>query len=125
MTRRIELLPELGILHRFVGRRLPALLLPAVDPARDAVAHVFAVGVQVHARGPLEGFEGRDRRQQLHAVVGREGFAAGKLLAVRAGDEDSAPAAGARISRAGAIRIDRHLRPVVGLRLAHADASRP
>src|SRR5205085_8525370 len=57
---------------------------------------------------------------QLHAVVGGERLAAGKLLLARARANDDAPAAGARIALAGP--VGEHLD--FGQRVAHA-ASRP
>ena len=45
--RRVEPLPELDILHRLLVGGAPAVALPAVDPLRDAVAQILAVGVKV------------------------------------------------------------------------------
>src|SRR2546427_8740404 len=38
VAQRVEPLPQLGVLHRLAVRRLPATLLPAVDPLGDAFA---------------------------------------------------------------------------------------
>jgi hypothetical protein len=44
------------------------------------------------------------------AVVGRHGLTARDFLAMLPGFEDCAPATGARIARAGAVRVDDHVR---------------
>src|SRR3990167_257718 len=67
---RIELLPQVGVLHRLFGGRLPALGLPAVDPLGDAFAHVLAVEVHRHLARPLEGGQALDHGGEFHAVVG-------------------------------------------------------
>src|SRR6185437_14218065 len=40
--RGIEPLPQIDILHRLLVGGAPAVLLPAVDPASNAAAHIFA-----------------------------------------------------------------------------------
>src|SRR5205809_7710376 len=72
-----QFLPQVGILDRLAVGGAPAIALPAVDPAGDAVADVDAVGGQADATRLLERVEGLDRRLQLHAVVGGQRFAAG------------------------------------------------
>src|SRR5258706_15478485 len=54
VAQRVEPLPQLGVLHRLLVGRLPAALLPAVDPLGDALAHVLAVGIQRHVAGALQ-----------------------------------------------------------------------
>src|SRR5690606_24788211 len=88
----------------------------------DAVTEIVRVRPEIDARGSFQRFEGRDGGHQLHAVVGRDGLAAGQLLAVRAGFEDCPPAARSRIPRAGTIRVDDHMR--LGL-CWHQRISRP
>src|SRR4051812_3408077 len=51
---RDQLLPQLGILNRLPVRGPPAVALPIVDPTRDSVADVDAVGMQLHPAGALE-----------------------------------------------------------------------
>src|SRR5215471_13398000 len=46
----VEPLPQLYVLDRLLRRRPPAIALPAFNPRADAVAQVFGVAVQVHAR---------------------------------------------------------------------------
>ena len=82
---RIQALPEVDVLHRLLVGRLPAALLPVVDPRRDALAHVLAVGVKLHAAVALERGQRFDHGGEFHAVVGGERFAAPEFLLVRAG----------------------------------------
>ena len=42
----VEALPQLGVLDRLLVGGLPAVLLPAVDPGRDPVAQILAVGME-------------------------------------------------------------------------------
>jgi hypothetical protein len=105
-ARCIEALPQLGVLHGLLVGRFPAVAFPAVDPGRDAVLDVIGVSVKFDLAGPLQGLQGRDGRHQFHAVVGGIGLTAAEFLAVPAPHEDGTPAAGAGISRAGAVGID-------------------
>src|SRR5437763_2931087 len=114
VAQRIEPLPQLGVLHGLLVRGLPAALLPAVDPFGDALAHVFAVGVDRHVAGALEGGERLDHRGELHAVVGRRGFAAEELLLVAIRAEPGAPAAASRVALARAVCVDGHVRSLDG-----------
>src|SRR6476620_2749204 len=47
LQRGIEALPEVDILDRLLVGCAPAVLLPAVDPAGDALADILAVGGEV------------------------------------------------------------------------------
>src|SRR5262249_59028082 len=95
--RRIETFPQVVVLDRLAIGRAPAVALPFLDPRHDAVAQILAVGVDVDEARALERLDGRDRRHQLHPVVGGGGLAALDLFFVDAGDEDRAPAARTRI----------------------------
>ena len=64
----IEALPEFDVLHRLLVGRLPAVLLPAVDPLGDAVLHVDAVGEEADLAGPLQGLP----RSTRHPLSDRE-----------------------------------------------------
>src|SRR5262245_5741232 len=110
LERGIEALPQLGILHRLLVRGAPAVLLPAMDPAGDALANILAVGGEVDDAGFLQRLQRGDRRHQLHAVVGGVRLAALQFLLDLAEPEDRAPAAGTGISGAGAVGEDRHMR---------------
>ena len=103
----IEPLPQVGVLDGLLGARAPAVALPAVDPRADPLLDIFRVGMDIDPRRPLQRLERRDRRRQLHAVVGGRRLAAGQLLAMRARDQDRAPPAGPGVSRAGTVRVDR------------------
>src|SRR5690606_33456274 len=82
---------------------LPAVALPARDPAIDAVLDVLAVGMQLHLARTLEGVERLDGRRQLHLVVGGLRRPAAHFLVVPVIFEDRAPASGAGIARTGAV----------------------
>src|SRR5277367_1151502 len=112
---RVEPLPEIDVLDRLFVGGAPAVLLPAMDPAGNALAHILAVGDEIDGAGLFQRLQRRDRRHQLHAVVGGVRLAALQFLFGIAEFEDRAPAAGPGISRAGAVGEHRH----VG-RLAHA-----
>src|SRR4029077_14882194 len=51
LQRRVEALPQLGILDRLLVAGAPAVLLPAMNPPRDALAHILAVGGEVDHAG--------------------------------------------------------------------------
>ena len=105
--RGVEPLPQIDVLDRLLVGGAPAVLLPAVDPAGDAAAHIFAVGVEIDRARALQGFQRRDRRHQFHAVVGGVRLAAVQFLFVVAERQDRAPAARPRIAGAGAVGVDR------------------
>src|SRR5690606_34877795 len=98
--------PEILVLHCGLGRGLPAIALPAVDPAGDAVAQIDAVRVELDLHRPLERLQGADRRHELHAVVGGEVLAAGQLALRALPAEHRRPAARAGIAAAAAIGVD-------------------
>ena len=106
LERGIEPLPQIDVLDRLLVGGAPAVPLPAVDPAGDALTHILAVGVEIDGAGPLQRFQRRDRRHQLHAVVGGVRLAALQLLLDVAEFQDRAPAARPGIARAGAVGVD-------------------
>ncbi len=57
-----ELLPQLGILDRLLVRGPPTILLPFLDPARDSIANIDAVGVKLDPTRPLKRLKPLDRR---------------------------------------------------------------
>src|SRR6185312_6289612 len=93
-------------LDRLPRGRLPAVLLPAGDPAADAVADVVAVGMEVDPAGFLQGVQRLDRRHQLHSIVGGMRLATRHFLHLAIEAQHRAPAAGSGIARAGAVRED-------------------
>src|SRR5439155_6652363 len=76
---------------------------PFVDPARDPVADVDAVGMERDAARALQDFEPANRGRQFHPVVGGERFASGNLAFLLARAEKHRPAAGPRIPAASAV----------------------
>ena len=100
---RDKFLPQLGILDRLLVRSAPAVALPIVDPARDPVADIDAVGVKLDAARPGKCLEPFDRGDQFHAIVGGQRFAARQLALLVVLPKQNAPAAGPRIAAAGAI----------------------
>src|SRR6202171_2428360 len=106
VQRCVEALPQVDVLDRLFVRGAPAVLLPAIDPAGDALTHILAVGVEIDRAGLFEGFQRRDRRHQLHAVVGGVRLAALQFLFDVAEFQDRTPAAGAGIARTSAIGVN-------------------
>ena len=106
LQRGVEALPQFDVLDRLLVGGAPAVLLPAVDPAGDALPDILAVGVEIDRAGLLQRFQRRDRRHQLHAVVGGVRLAALQFLLDIAEFQDRAPAAGPGIARAGAVGVN-------------------
>src|SRR5690606_6560894 len=102
----VQLLPEVGILHRLLGSGLPAALLPVRQPLGDATHHVFGISYQAHLTWPLQLGQAADRRGQLHAVVGGLRLATPELLLHAFVDQQRAPASGAGIALAGTVGED-------------------
>src|SRR5690349_5220461 len=98
LQRGVETLPELDILHRLLVGGAPAVALPAVDPAGDALPDILAVGVEIDGARLLQRLERGDRRHQFHLVVGGVTLAAVQLFFLVAELQDRAPAAGPGIS---------------------------
>src|SRR5262249_20078426 len=84
----------------------PAIALPLRHPRKDAVADVLAVRVQSNAFDALCRAQGLDRRHHFHAVVGGRGFAAVQFAALAVLEDENAPAARPRITRAGAVCVN-------------------
>ena len=108
--RRVEALPEIDILDRLLVRRAPAVAFPVGNPRHDTVAQILTVGVDIDPARPLERLERRDRRHQLHAVIGGIELAAFEFLFAVAEREDRAPAPRTRIARAGAVGMHDDMR---------------
>jgi len=51
LQRGIEPLPQIDVLDRLLVRRAPAVPLPAMDPAGDALTQILAVGVRSTVQG--------------------------------------------------------------------------
>src|SRR6476646_3547927 len=98
-----QLLPKLRILNRLLVRRAPAVALPIMDPSRDSVADIDAVGVQLDPARPLQRLEPLNRSHQLHSVVGREGLSARQLALLLSHAQKHAPAAWTGVAAARAV----------------------
>jgi len=66
--------------------------------------------MQIDPAWPLQGFKRRNRRHQLHAVVGRVDLAALQFFLTVAKCQDRTPAARTGIARAGAVGVDDDMR---------------
>src|SRR5512146_1865079 len=64
-----QFLPQLGILDRFPVGRPPSVLPPLVNPPRDSIADVNAVGMKLDSAGLVQRLEATDGGKQLHPVV--------------------------------------------------------
>src|SRR5215831_15453196 len=78
----VEFLPQIDILDRLSIRSSPAIALPDVNPALDAVFDVLRVGIDGDRASPLQARQRPDDRGELHAVVGRLGFTPRQLTLV-------------------------------------------
>ena len=66
----IELDPQVLVFHWLPGGRPPAVLLPALDPAGDALAHILGVCGEAHPAASGQGRQCLDGGHQFHPVVG-------------------------------------------------------
>src|SRR2546428_11729245 len=100
-------LPEVAVLDGLLLGVAPAVGAPAEIPlVAEAVHNIRAVAVDGRDAAAGESAQALDGTGQLHALVGRVGFAAGQLGLVAFVDEDGSPAAGAGIAAAGAVGVD-------------------
>src|SRR6266705_188703 len=100
-------LPQIAVLDGLLLGVAPAVGAPAEIPlVAKAVHDIGAVAVDGHGAAAGEGAQALDGTGQLHALVGRVGFAAGQLDLVAVVDEDGGPAAGAGVTTAGAVGVD-------------------
>src|SRR3954451_19309553 len=77
-----------------------------MDPAGDALTDILAVGIEIDAARLLQRLQRRDRRHQLHAVVGGVRLKALQFLLGFAEFQDRTPAARAGIAGTGAVGMD-------------------
>ena len=106
LRERVELLPQILVLHGLLVRGLPAARLPLRQPLEHALAHVLRIRVDASTHRPLERLERADHRGELHAVVSGGGFGAGNLALVLTEQQQRRPAARPRIAATGAVRVD-------------------
>src|SRR6476469_9099725 len=117
--------PQVVVLDRLLGRGLPAVALPALDPLGDPVEQVLAVGVQDHRGRPLQRLQRLDGRRQLHPVVRGQRLGAVHLLFGALPAHHHAPAARPRIPAARAVCVDHDLGHAGRLRPAAARFRHP
>lgn len=108
--RGIQGAPEILILDWLFAGRLPAVLLPAGQPFRDAVADVLGVRVHLHGAGLFEVAERLDGRAQFHAIVRRGWLASTDLLAPSARLQNRRPSTHAGVAEAAAVGVNDDLR---------------
>src|SRR5208283_4111773 len=84
----------------------PAVALPVVHPAGDALPNILRIRMQIDGAGAGQRLQRRNSGHQLHAIIGRQLLAAAKFLFHAVIDEDGAPAAGPGIAGTGAIGPD-------------------
>lgn len=100
----IQLLPEVFVLDGLVRRGSPVVILPPLEPPRDAQDHVLAVGYQSNPTGLLEPAEALYCSRQFSLLVGtvvdasRELLDDVFLLGDRIAREDGCPSTSSRIS---------------------------
>ncbi len=114
LLRRVEALPEINIFHRLFVRGLPAVALPAKDPACYAVFDIGTVGDNSQARWFFKPFQCVDRSQELHTVVRCIRFTALELALLEHGfpldrAQKHPPASWTGVARTGAVRIGKKL----------------
>ena len=114
LARGQQALPQVLVLHRIAAAGAPAASHPVRQPLKDTLPDVLRIGPQQHGAGSRQCLERRDRRHQLHPVVGGVQLAAGQLALARIEAQQGGPATGAGISQAGAVGADLH--PALGVR---------
>lgn len=74
-----------------------------MDPLRDALTDILAVGGQHDITRTFQGFQRHNSGQQLHPVIGGKKKALTECFLMAFITQQRAVAAGARISEAGAV----------------------
>src|SRR5579872_1566011 len=128
---RIELAPVLFVLE---GLKLlaflaaPVIALPPGQPFERTLGDVLAVGDDLDVGPPLERFEPRDHRLELHPIIRSPGLAPRRFDHLAAGGmlQDIGPAPGPGIARTGPVGKEAHERQrrVFGCRFGHVYRSR-
>src|SRR5438132_6055149 len=97
-----QALPEIAVLDGLLLGVAPAVGTPAEIPlVAEAVHDIRAVAVDGHGAAAGEGAQALDGTGQLHALVGRVGFAAGQLDLVCRLLLEKKKTAGAGVTAAG------------------------
>src|SRR6185437_12058856 len=100
----IELFPQVFIFYGFLVGSTPIAFFPGMYPFADALLHIFGIGVQPNSAWLCQGFQGADHGKQLHAVIGRQFFAAEQFALAAVVLQQRPPTTDARIALAGAVR---------------------
>ena len=94
-----QALPQIPIFDILAIAGAPPRPLPPVDPPlAKSVDQVRAVGVEGDCAWPVESLQSLDRRQELHALVGRMRLSPGELLFMVAEAQDGTPPPGSGIA---------------------------
>src|SRR6476620_10909246 len=80
-----------------------------MDPGGDSVAQVLGICVELHFARLFQLAQSLDRSLQLHSVIRCRELTSSKVFANSIVLERRCPTAGARISEASAVSINRHL----------------
>jgi len=105
----IEFPPKIRIFNRFLGRGFPAIPLPGVQPARDAILQILRVGVELDMARPFQSLQGLNRSEKFHPVIRRGRLATGDFPRVRPMGEDGRPTPGSGITMTSAVSMDHDL----------------
>lgn len=106
--------PEVLVFYRLPLDCAPTTAFPCVHPSRYSQAQVLGVGPQFNLAWLFEGVQRFNSGLQLHAVTCGCRRASGDFTVFWAVSEDGGPAAGSRISLAGAVGVNRHLLQFAG-----------
>jgi len=105
----IHALPQVYVFHWLLAGSFPTLGFPAGQPLGHALEHVLAVHMQGHLAGAFEGSQGLDHRHHFHAVVGGTQLSPEQFFFRPVSrTQQSAPAAGPRITFACTIGVNHH-----------------
>src|SRR5690606_10005160 len=104
LSERIELHPQVLILHGLLVRGAPAALDPLRQPLGDALLQIRRIRIELHAARLLQRLERPNRGRHLHAVVRRQPFAAAELLDAAAVAQHDAPSARPGVAAASPVR---------------------
>ena len=98
-----ECFPEIAVFDRGAGAGFPAVFLPAVDPLGDTVDEVLAVGVDMDGVCIGGGTETHECAGEFHPIIGGVGSSAAVFVADGTVDNNSSPAAAARVAGTGTV----------------------
>ena len=101
--------PQVLIIYRLLIRFAPVVFLPAVNPLRNAVLHVFRIRHDFYGAFFLETRKTFDSGCQFHAVIGGMGTAAVNLSVELSKPKNTSPASAAGITFAGAVSDQAYL----------------